>query len=170
MEDDSKVEVDYDTFVDYRKSQAEIASHNIRTLSKTIVAVSSGALGISLAFLQNIVGSPPYAAVLLLLVAWGLYVVAITACLWSSMTGWRAADAEIERQDASFTENHTFNTERNGYRDLTKRLNGAAIIAFTLATVSLFLFAALNLGDRNGATTNTSHPSSETTAAQTTTS
>jgi len=63
------------------------------------------------------------------------------------LTGWKAANHEIDRQDENFKREGRLDHTPNPLRERTKRFNSIAVWTFTLATVLLFGFAALNLGD-----------------------
>lgn len=137
---------DYDAFLKHRASLRDIAKHNIEAFDKALLALSSGALGLSLVFVENIGGSPESRHNYLLGAAWVGYLLAIMANLQSYRTGWRDADNEIRRQDKLFAESGRYDYSTNPAREWTKILNSLAFWLFSIATALLCAYALTNLG------------------------
>lgn len=144
MREDEKDKA-YERFLENRAYYAELAKHNITSYDKALLALSSGALGISIAFIDKIGGVTETSYRWVVGVSWLFYLVAILANLQSYRTGWQDATHEIECMDKTFKGEGKTALPTNVYRERTTRLNTLAFLAFAAGTIALCTFALLNM-------------------------
>lgn len=110
---------------------------------KTLIYLSSGALGVSFAFLQNIVGTGPFGGVGFLLAAWFCWAASLSSVLASFLTSHFSLRMAIRQIDLG-----TFEEESVGgwYSKATVILNLLGGGLFVIGVVSLVIFAYVNLG------------------------
>jgi len=124
---------------EHRQYLNEISERNLRNFDKTIIALSSGALAISLVFIEKIIGSNDIGclSIIILALAWFFYLFAIIINLWSNLTGSQECIDEIKRIDNGDEENTSNNK--------TNLLNILALIFFVFGTILLLLFSLINI-------------------------
>ena len=109
---------------------------------KTVLSLSGGALGISFAFITDVVGDGPLVQTSLLLAAWivwGLSVVCVLASFYVSHLALRTAIAQIDSE--------RIRQERPGgrYDELTAALNAVGGLLFLAGVILVVLFVSRNL-------------------------
>ncbi len=109
---------------------------------KSLLTVASGALGVSFAFVKDIVGDKPLVYPNLLTGAWILWGLSIGCVLFSYYVSRRALRKALEQLD----QNTIWNASPGGwYSYLTEYLNAFGGIAFLTGIVMMSLFAVWNL-------------------------
>ena len=109
---------------------------------KTVLSLSGGALGISFAFVKDIIGNKPIASPALLLwswIAWGTSVTSVLASFYCSQQALRHA---VDQVDAV----KVYDQIPGGvYSRLTALLNAVGGLLFLAGVVLMVLFVAQNL-------------------------
>jgi hypothetical protein len=108
---------------------------------KTILTLSGGAFGISFAFIDKVIGTPP-TATLWLLAAWTSWGVSITSILFSFYFSNKALRRTIEQVDE---ETVYENTPGEHFSGITQVLNACGGIFFFLGVVLLIVFVYKNI-------------------------
>lgn len=139
-------EISRDEYLDNRRATLDVAKHNIVVFDKAILTLSSGALAVSLAFIDKIGGIANSNYVWVLGIAWLCYLISILANLQSHRTGWKDAYGEIARQDRRYKDTGNFDLTPSKQRNKIESLNDAAFWFFALGTILLCTFALINLG------------------------
>lgn len=109
---------------------------------KAVLSLSSGALGISIAFIKDIIGSKPVSMKLFLFLSWGLWGLSILSILFSHFMSIRAL-----RQTIRQTDNGKIHDEKPGgnYSKITEILNIVSGIFFAIGVLLITVFVAKNL-------------------------
>ncbi len=126
----------------YRAHLVESEKEAQADLDKTTLKLSGGALGISFAFLKNVVGAGPYELAICLPIAWSAWGLSMALVLLSFY-----ASSHSLRQAISQVDEGTIHTEKPGgwYDSATKWLNGLAILFFFVGLSSMLSFVYSNL-------------------------
>jgi hypothetical protein len=108
---------------------------------KTVLALSGGALGITFAFVTDLVGQKPIVWPTALLVAWVAWGVSVTCVLGSFFFSQQALRRTIDQLDASrIREEHPGGV----FSKVTAILNALGGVLFLAGVVSTILFVAVN--------------------------
>ena len=124
---------------DYLVSAQQRAQENF---DKSLIAVSGGALGISFAFVKDIVGNKPALAKEFLLLAWISWGISITCVLFSfyfSNQAFREVIRQVDQNEVSERK------ARSRAGRLTAILNSAAGLLFLAGVIMMVIFVANNL-------------------------
>ena len=124
----------------YRQHLVEARQKAYEDFDKTVFALSGGALGISFAFIDKIVGEAPIVSSGLLLAAWFCWVASLTVVLASFYLSVRALSAAIRRHDEK-----TPKPERTAFALLTEIANGLGALLFVVGLICMVLFVVPNL-------------------------
>ena len=125
-----------------RYDDQRISQHN--TFDKTLVALSTSALGASILLLTEFSRQGPLDASWYLTASWTCYVATIISTLFSFGAGAKDAAKEIELIDLEIVTGKYSDSSKNRFRKLTQWLNGISGILFVLATVWLLAFVHKN--------------------------
>ena len=148
MNDEKKAQADKDanTFQDnlsaYRQSLLTAEQTMQAEYDKGVLTLSGGALGISFAFLKDIVGTKGLLHGHVLLtswILWGASISFILASYFTSAKALRTAATDVDLKTIYMT------LARSGWVTATKWLNGLAGFCFFAGVVSLVVFVANNL-------------------------
>jgi hypothetical protein len=123
----------------------DLGNESLRTFDKAILALSSGAFGLSVVFLKDIAGPPPYIASIYLFLGWGGFLVATIVNVMSYLLSCADAQRERARVDECAAEGKLYSPGKNPYRKMTLWANSVAFIFFILSIISLAAFAFLNV-------------------------
>ena len=104
---------------------------------KTVIALSGGALGISFTIAGDLVAKPAHAS-WLLVTAWTLWALSLTAILWSFYLSQRAMRAAIVAHDKGKPTIHIFTDKLTGY------CNFAGGTFFVLGLAAIISFVGCN--------------------------
>ncbi|WP_417409008.1 hypothetical protein [Hoeflea sp.] len=162
-EEESPQNADYERLLAHRVFLAELAKHNISLFDKAVLTLSSSALGLSLLFTDKLGGLASIKYPPVLGAAWGLYILAILANLWSYRAGWQDAVHQIDIVDRCLAGQLEASFKSSPLREWTCHLNTAAFGFFSAATICVCMFAYLNLIGPNN---DEASPTSPTTATQ----
>ncbi|KAA3451644.1 hypothetical protein C7I87_06460 [Mesorhizobium sp. SARCC-RB16n] len=154
-EDGELPEVYFEGLLKHREAMVELRSDQLTTLDKSLLSVSSGALGISIVFMDKIGGgSAPVSGYLL--TSWICFGAAISANITSYFTGGEDAQREIQKIDRCIITSTGYESGGNPFRGLTQALNVAALVLFILGVISLALHAYSSTRMAPNGTTTTS--------------
>ena len=128
---------------EYRAHLVMVEEKSQEAFDKAVLSLTGGALGISMAFLSDIVGPGPAFGPNLLLVAWICWVLSITSIFWSFYTSRLAHRAALEKVDKGETDYSKLVGIPNRF---TGALNLIAGILFVFGLTFMGFFVKLNLG------------------------
>lgn len=131
-----------DPLIDFRKALVAARHESQNNFDKHIISLSGGALGVSIAFIHNVIGDKGIKMQDYLLWAWIFWLACISFVLFSFYSSRLAYDRAIRQIDMN-----TIHTEHPGgkWNKLTSVLNFLAGLSFILGTVSIIVFANHNL-------------------------
>jgi hypothetical protein len=128
--------------VEYRTEIVRLHGESQKSYDKTIVTLSAGALGLSLAFVHDLLGDAPMQARTLLLASWGAWCCSLAVILLSHLTSVWALKATISQIDSG----KIFETTPGGgWSTVTTVLNILGGLLFLVGVVLLLLFVEQNL-------------------------
>ncbi|HXF81418.1 MAG TPA: hypothetical protein VNN19_01500 [bacterium] len=127
---------------DYRQWLIKADYEASQAYDKTVLTLAAGALGISFAFIKDIVPSPKPETMRLLLWGWSAFGFSLLATLISLLTSQFALRTAMVQYDQKRT------SERPGrwWSILTSGLSIASGLAFVIGVILLVFFATGNLG------------------------
>jgi len=109
---------------------------------KTVIALSGGALGVSFAFIKDIIGSDSISNAILLFLSWLFWTSSITCVLASYYTSHLSLRNVIKKIDAGETQAPRL----GGFADwMTAILNALGGILFVAGVVLMSIFIKINL-------------------------
>ncbi|MDX8497468.1 hypothetical protein RFM99_03470 [Mesorhizobium sp. VK4C] len=154
QQDDQLSEAYFEHLLKHRAAMVELRSDQLTTLDKSILSVSSGALGISIVFMEKIGGGSAGVSGYLL-ASWICFGAAISANITSYFTGAEDAQREMDKLDRCVIHSTAYESGGNPFRGLTQTLNVVALVLFILGVISLALHAYTSTRTvPNGTTTN----------------
>jgi len=131
-------------YIDTRKAYVESKNVSLTSFDKYILTLASGALGISLTFINTIVPDIERATVTLLIIGWSGVIVSILSTLSSFLTSQWAFTVQIKVLDKSYTTNEEVD-KYNVPGIITNALNVISIIGFIVGAFMLAIFVICNL-------------------------
>jgi len=127
---------------EYRQWLIQAAEKAQGDFDKTVLSLSGGALGISFAFVKDIVGNRPFVGSTLLLLSWLAWGASATAVLASFYFGVRS----FRRTIAQVDDNTVYGAIPGGrYTLLTEILNAVGGLLFLAGLILIVIFVAGNL-------------------------
>lgn len=133
-------------YLDHRKALIDLGNESLRTFDRAILVLSSGALGLSVVFLKDIVGLGPVEGTGYLFASWGLFMIAIIVNILSYLASWKDAQTERVKVDECATKGTLYLPGNNPYRLMTVWANSVALVCFVGAVTCLASFAFRNVG------------------------
>jgi hypothetical protein len=136
-----------DELKEYRSGLVETQRKLNESYDKLIITLSGGSLALSITFLKDIIGSNQINHPILLLIAWGLFVLSLAAVLGEILFGIKAHKKAIIQVDSG-----TIHQQKVGGKSSYISTATHWLAAICLVTGLLFIsaFAYCNLGDTNG--------------------
>ncbi len=127
----------------YRQQLIEIEQKIHEGYDKTLISLSGGALGISFAFIKNIVGDDEIVSQSYALIAWIAWAVSLTFLLAAFYFGTLAYRHAVKKLDLE-----TIDRENPGgcYATIMRYLNAFGGISFIIGVASFIYFSYINLG------------------------
>lgn len=127
---------------DYRAMLVQADERSQEQYDRTVIALSGGALGISLAFVDNIIGEKPIDSDGLLLAAWFSWTTSLLVVLSSYYLSRRALRQAIQQVD-----NGTIRQQKPGgmFSVLTMIANAASAILFIVGATTMAFFVWANI-------------------------
>ncbi|MER8430864.1 hypothetical protein [Mesorhizobium caraganae] len=138
-EEDGLPETYFEGLLEHRKAMVELRSDQLTTLDKSLLGISSGALAISITFMDKIGGGAGVSTFLLM--SWLCFGSAISANIVSYFTGGEDAQREIKKIDNCIITATVYESGGNPFRGLTQALNIIALVLFLLGVCFLTLHA-----------------------------
>ncbi len=126
----------------YRKLLETLKQQSQESYDKTVLSLSAGALGVSFAFVKDIVGSWPAQEPSWLFTAWIFWGLSVTAVLFSFLCSQKALRKAIKQVDDGQIDSMKLGGALN---KVTIILNNAAGIAFLLGVISMIKFVSYNM-------------------------
>lgn len=127
---------------DYRKQLQDYIKETQANYDSTIIKLSTGALAISIAFVNQIVGNHPIDKSYLLIVSWTCWLLSLGSMLISFYTSTLAFSQIVKQVD----DGRSLSEKPGGWLDgLTGWLNAVSAILFFSGTVIMVFFASINL-------------------------
>jgi len=134
-------------YQDERKILIEGEQTSSDQFDKQILALASGALGISIVFLEKIAPHPGPATFKYLYFAWGGLVFSLLSTLSSFLTSQHAYRRQIQILEAKlFPQNSEGSDDANHWARATRYLNWTSILGFIFGIGMLVLFSISNTG------------------------
>lgn len=131
-----------DMYKQYRTDLMNLEQKAQDDFDKTILTLSGGALGLTIAFIKDIIGDDPVVSSKLIFWAWILWGISITAILISFYSSTFALRKAIKR----FDDGNIQKIEAGDWRDsVTGILNAIGGITFVVGVVLAAIFTYLNL-------------------------
>jgi len=127
---------------EYRNALIEIEGKAQEDFDKTVLSLSGGALGISFAFVNNIVGANPLHYSGCLFAAWIVWGISVTCVLASYYFSQQALRRAIKQVD---TEKIYTQQAGGAFSTVTAILNAAGGVLFLAGVVLIVVFASFNL-------------------------
>lgn len=131
-------------YLNERASLIDAKAAQSKLFDRTAIALSGGALAISLTFVDSIVPEIRGGTLWILIIAWSCFCLALLSTLTSFLVSWRAFDRGVEILDRYFDSNEE-KPEENEINKYVKLLNYASIITIFVGVVSLVIFSAVNI-------------------------
>jgi len=126
----------------YRQLLETLKQKSQDSYDKTVLSLSAGALGLSFAFVTDIVSSWPPQAPNWLFAAWICWSISVTSVLFSFLCSQKALRRTIEQVDAGKMHNNNL----GGYLNkVTIVLNYAAGLCFLLGVTAMIFFVGHNM-------------------------
>ena len=140
-EPDDRENLKYQVYLDERKSLFNASLEQSRLFDKAILTLASGALGLSLTFIRQIVpeGCEPR-NIYSLIVSWIFLALSILSTVVSFLTSVKACAKQIE-----IMEKETSKDNSNCYRRITGYLNIFSVLCFIIGVFLLAKFSISNL-------------------------
>jgi hypothetical protein len=133
--------LDHSAYLEERKSLKDAKLKIEENLDKSVLAISTGALGVSLTFIEKIAPNPARES--LLAWAWGLWAATFCASLLSGWLGQCSYERAIENLDREQREKKPF--EVNHYAAWTRWVTFASLVLLVAGVVCFTVFTYVNL-------------------------
>lgn len=131
-----------DELKEYRALLIEAEQKAQEDFDKTVLTLSGGALGISFAFVKDIIGDEPIIHACYLLTSWIIWGISVLCVLASFYFSQQALRKTISQLDAD----KIYEQSPGGwYSRLTAILNALGGVLFLVGVVLIVIFAAYNL-------------------------
>jgi len=137
----------YQVYLEERKSLIEQKIEGATSFDKSILTLSSGALGLSLLFIEKIAPEIKPGTTCLLVLAWVFFGLSILSTLISFLTSQSACDKQVEILEALFCEDAGDKSKcgQNKYAYVTQLLNYGSIAIFIIGVIFLIVFSSINV-------------------------
>lgn len=127
----------------YRNQLLEAEQKIGEGYDKTLITLSGGALAISIAFINDVVGTNSISNGEFLAVAWSSWALSLTSLLLAFYFGGHAYRHAIETLDSNKLNS---NNPGGKYSTLTKWLNAVGGLSFLVGVVTFLYFCFRNIG------------------------
>jgi cytochrome b subunit of formate dehydrogenase len=145
-EQEDKRPLPLDKYLEHRQSLQQTLHDQARSLDKGILTLSSGALGLSIAFIDKIAPHPVCWTKGVLAASWVLFAFAVLSTLFSFLTSQASHRRLIEEWDFTWSNQKEPEGHAKDYADvLTRCLNVASVLLFFAGVFALVIFAIGNL-------------------------
>jgi hypothetical protein len=131
-------EKDNDKPTSYRDLLQKLEQDSQSSYDKTVLTLSGGALGVSFAFVKDIIGDSPVKFSVALTIAWIMWVFSVACVLFSFLFSQQALKRAVDQIDDGKTPDNFFNK-------VTACLNIASGILFLFGVISIIVFVTNNV-------------------------
>ena len=146
---DSNDNLNYKVYLEERKLLVDAAREGARSFDKTILALASGAFGLSLTFIKQISPNIKSEIVCLLIYAWVGFCISLLSTLISFLTSQSACLKQIKILEAEHLNNQIDHDKKANLKNMasacTWALNILSIFAFIIGVIFLAIFSISNL-------------------------
>jgi len=127
----------------YRSALLHLCNKSQDAYDKAVLALSAGALGVSVAVVKDIAGGQTAKCIVLVILAWGCWLLSAGCTLFSFASAKSALRSAVDRLDQG-----TFDHTRPGglAGQITTVLNVTAGALFGVGALLFVVFASINLG------------------------
>ena len=140
-------EEEYRTYIEHRNQLIQASDQQYRQLTKQILVLSSGAIAISLIFIEKVAPDPRSETLWLLFVCWVSLILSLALTVVSFLVSGSAYEIQIKRWDELFStpvEDRTLE-DRQPLSRLTNTLTVLSLLTFVIGILSLCAFAFVNV-------------------------
>jgi hypothetical protein len=130
-------------YLNYRQGLVNSKFKVAEDFDKALLALSGGALGISMTFIKDIVTRPECKWILV--ISWTCFGLAITILLLGFRVCRKAYIQEIESLDARQEKSKKTNNKKNAWIEATEVANNFALIFFIIGLILLAAFIFINI-------------------------
>lgn len=133
---------------DYRNKLYDLKSKSDDHFEKAITFITSGALGLTLTFHDNIVPFSNAICVCFIAIGWALLVATLFVNLYSHYQSSKSTDATIDDVDGVISYSLTYDDFRNKVNErnsIINNLNKASIYLLGLGLISIIIYVSINL-------------------------
>lgn len=124
---------------------------NSEKLDSAILTLSTGVLGLSLAFIKDIVPIKVAVHLWLLKTSWWLFGVSIVVTLCSFVASQLGINTQLRYAKKYYLDNkNRYLRKTNRFGKVTDSLNYSSCAIFIVAIMCTIIFVSLNIGGRNG--------------------
>ena len=131
---------------DYRQHLIETYEELSLGFGRTLVMLAGGALGLSLTFAKNIIGSSGVECLWILVSAWGLWSIALTSVLIGFYCGREAARFAREQYDDGKLTGDNTETPGGKWTGATHKAGSIGLIAFVFGVAAFVVYVSKTLG------------------------
>ncbi|MEZ5846000.1 MAG: hypothetical protein R3C70_04540 [Geminicoccaceae bacterium] len=139
----------YPIYVEHRKKLQELAADQSRSLDKAVVTISSGALGVSVAFGDKILWNKNVIDSLFLAYSWSFFTASILFTSFSFWTSSMSIQRQIALFDKFYQENLDVEETEKLWSRFTKWLGVIAVLFMTLGIAFMGTFVFKNFPTEN---------------------
>jgi hypothetical protein len=140
----SQTAMDSETYLRERSFAAEVERDQTRFIDQSVLSLSGGALGISLAFVDKFIGASGAALPLFLAIAWGALVSSIVAVLVGMHVSQWAIDRHIRDLERYSIAPTGTAFPSNPWAKCTSVANAIASLLFIVGIICLLVFVYAN--------------------------
>lgn len=141
--------IERQTYLEHRKSLVELGVAQIGLFDKTLLLLSTGALGVSALFVDTFVGDGPLQMQTVLALSWGAFGLTMVLNLLSYLSSWHDMETERKAWDDKYEKGDLSIPHDNNWRVVTTCLNNVALISFVFGLICLLVFCFNNLGGKS---------------------
>lgn len=135
--------MDKEVYLAERSLLIQLEDNASQSLDKTLLAMSAGALGLSMTFIKQFAPQPQ--KIELLKWAWVLFIASLLLTLGSLFITQVACRRQRSELDKVYTNEKTEKNCTNPWADITKFISTGSIVAFIAGASLLALFAFANI-------------------------
>lgn len=140
----------YDVYREERQALIKAGKDSIYQFDKTILTLSAGALGISIAFIDKIAPNPKPWSLWLLYICWIVICISMVSTLISFITSSKAHSRQIEILEQVYFDKGNIEKIQNKPDVWTSRFNISSIICFVFGIAMLIAFSISNISIKGG--------------------
>ncbi len=136
----------FEIYSQYRSHLLAARQSNFESLDRAILTLSSGGLGLSLAFIKDVVAISHLTSLTMVIFSWALFGISILSTLCSFLVSQSAIDRQIQHAEEYYIEgkDDSFN-KRNVLTTITEILNKFSALCFMLAVAFTIYFVSVNV-------------------------